>query len=140
MKQDMKVRLVYICAVIIVIVLGLSSRAFTDHLPLFISRHAGDALWGSMVYLGFRFLLTKHTRSLSLLLGLLFSFAIEFSQLYQGEWINGVRSTVAGGLILGQGFLWIDLIRYAAGIGITYGLESLIMRNQSSTKRGSDKG
>ncbi|WP_307591950.1 ribosomal maturation YjgA family protein [Paenibacillus wynnii] len=116
----MKLKLGYIGVVLLVIALGISSRVFADKLPLFISSHAGDALWGSMVYLGFRVLLTKHKLLLSWGLGLYFSYAIECSQLYQGAWINSVRSTVMGGLILGKGFLWIDLIRYFAGIGIAF--------------------
>lgn len=127
MKKDIKVRLIYISAALVVIVLGISSRAFTDQLPLFISSHAGDALWGSMVYLGFRVLLTRHKLFLPLILSLIVSFGIEFSQLYQEDWINGIRSSLLGGLILGKGFLWIDLIRYSAGIGITFVLDGLCL-------------
>ncbi|MCL6606082.1 MAG: DUF2809 domain-containing protein [Paenibacillus sp.] len=125
MKKDIKVKLIYISAVLVVIVLGISSRAYTDQLPLFISSHAGDALWGSMVYLGFRLLLTRQRLLLSLVLSLIVSFGIEFSQLYQEDWINGIRSSLLGGVILGKGFLWIDLIRYSAGIGITFILDGL---------------
>ena len=32
---------------------------------------------------------------------LLFSYAIEFSQLYLAEWINALRHTASGGLVLG---------------------------------------
>ncbi|WP_379134752.1 DUF2809 domain-containing protein [Paenibacillus sp. sgz500958] len=32
------------------------------------------------------------------------------------EWINSIRATFPGGLILGHGFLWSDLLRYAVGI------------------------
>lgn len=48
-------------------------------------------------------------------------FLIEISQLYQAEWINEIRRTRLGGLILGFGFLWRDLISYIAGgmVGMT---------------------
>ncbi|KGE16550.1 hypothetical protein PWYN_17685 [Paenibacillus wynnii] len=134
--KNMKLKLGYIGVILLVIALGISSRVFSDKLPLFISSHAGDALWGSMVYLGFRVLLNKHKLRLSLVLGLLFSYAIECSQLYQGEWINGVRSTVLGGLILGKGFLWIDLIRYFTGIGMAFALDYFIL---NSTKTDIDR-
>ena len=117
----------YAIALLIVVLLGLGSRKFPDEIPLFLSRHAGDALWGSMVYLGFRLLLTQHRRILSLGLSLLFSFGIEFSQLYQAEWINGIRDTLLGSLILGSGFLWVDLIRYTAGIAIVSIIEYFIL-------------
>ncbi|MCQ6560445.1 DUF2809 domain-containing protein [Paenibacillus mendelii] len=34
-----------------------------------------------------------------------------------------MRATVIGALILGKGFLAVDLVRYAAGIGAAYGLD-----------------
>lgn len=36
--------------------------------------------------------------------------------MYQAEWINQLRGTQLGSLILGKGFLIVDLIRYAIGI------------------------
>lgn len=115
--------IVYICIFLTVIVLGIGSRAFADQLPLFVSRHFGDALWGSMVYFGFRVLFTEQKKLHSLILSLIFSFGIEFSQLYQEVWMNSLRSTLVGGLILGKGFLWIDLLRYTVGIGLSYVLD-----------------
>ena len=124
----------YAIAILIVVLLGLGSRRYPDEIPLFLSRNAGDALWGSMVYLGFRLLLTKHRRICSLSLSLLFSFGIEFSQLYQAEWIRGIRDTLLGSLVLGSGFLWVDLIRYTAGIGIAFSIEYFVL-NRLPKKR-----
>ncbi|MEK5236613.1 DUF2809 domain-containing protein [Paenibacillus sp. FSL L8-0470] len=101
-------------------VLGFGSRAFADQLPLFISRHFGDALWAAMIYFAFRVLLTRQQRWISVVLSFGFSFGIEFSQLYQEIWISELRATLLGGLILGKGFLWVDLIRYSAGILFSY--------------------
>jgi hypothetical protein len=56
-------------------------------------------------------------------LAMKFSYVIEFSQLYQSDWINTLRDTTLGGLILGYGFLWSDLLCYAAGIFIGACLE-----------------
>ncbi|WP_339290473.1 DUF2809 domain-containing protein [Paenibacillus sp. FSL E2-0201] len=119
----LKERLFYGCICLIVIALGLSSRVFSEHLPLFVSRHFGDALWGSMVYFMFRVLLVNRKLWIAFMWSLMFSFGIEFSQLYQAEWINSIRATVLGGLILGKGFLWVDLVRYGVGIILSYGLD-----------------
>jgi hypothetical protein len=121
-------RLVYICVCFIVIVLGLSSRAFADQLPRFVSLHFGDALWGSMIYFMFRILLVRRKLWIALVWSLVFSFGIECSQLYQEDWINSIRSTVLGGLILGKGFLWLDLVRYTVGIMLVYGLDQYFSR------------
>lgn len=112
----LKNRIVYIFIFLFVIILGISSRAFSDVLPVFVSRHFGDALWASMVYFGCRILFLKKGLFVSVVLSVVFSYGIEFSQLYQAEWINSLRSTMLGALILGKGFLSIDLIRYVIGI------------------------
>lgn len=113
---NLKNRIIYIVIFVVVIILGLSSRVFSDHLPLFISNHFGDALWASMVYFGCRILFRNKGLFVSVVLSLLFSYSIEFSQLYQADWINDLRSTLLGALILGKGFLSMDLIRYGIGI------------------------
>lgn len=126
----LKTRQIYITVCVVVIVLGISSRAFSDQLPLFVSSHFGDALWASMVYFMFRVLLVKQKLWLSLVLSLIFSFGIEFSQLYQAEWINGIRATLLGGLILGKGFLWIDLVRYTVGIMLSCGMDQFFNKKK----------
>jgi len=109
-------RLGYCVAVMLTILLGLASRKFGDYLPLVVADNAGDALWAMMVYFGFRFLLVQKGLVYSILFSLLFSFGIEFSQLYQAEWIHDIRSTTFGALVLGQGFLLVDLVRYTVGV------------------------
>jgi hypothetical protein len=103
-------------AILTTIILGLSSRKFSDLLPAFIAQNAGDVLWAMMVYFGFRFLLVCKSLGTALTLSFLFSYIVEFSQLYQSDWINQMRGTVLGALILGKGYLTVDLIRYGAGI------------------------
>lgn len=44
------------------------------------------------------------------------AYAVECSQLYRAPWIDAVRSTTAGALLLGQSFLWSDLVSYAVGV------------------------
>ena len=109
-------RFMYFIAIFLCIILGLSSRMYSSNLPPFIAQNAGDALWAMMVYFGFRFLLVQKSMRIAITLSLLFSFGIEFSQLYQSDWINQIRNTTIGALILGKGFLLIDLVRYTIGI------------------------
>ncbi|MCM3691378.1 DUF2809 domain-containing protein [Neobacillus niacini] len=106
----------YFAAVVISILLGLASRKFSHLLFPFLAENAGDVLWAMMVYFGFRFLLLNKRMLPAIFLSFLFSFGIEFSQLYQEDWINQIRSTLLGALILGRGFLTVDLIRYTFGI------------------------
>lgn len=109
-------RFSYLFAILVAIFLGLASRKWGHVLPSFLAENAGDALWAMMVYFGFRFLMTGRSLFLAIFLAFLTSFSIEFSQLYQAEWINHIRHTTLGGLVLGKGFLFVDLIRYSIGI------------------------
>lgn len=112
----MKNRIRYFIITIMIMFMGLLSRKFMFIFPRNIASFVGDMLWAMMVYFGFRFLFPKLNITKSLVLAFLFSFSIEISQLYQAEWINNIRNTIIGGLILGHGFLFEDLISYSIGI------------------------
>jgi hypothetical protein len=58
-------------------------------------------------------------------LAMLFSVAIDLIQLYHAPWLDSIRQTTLGGLILGFGFLWIDLMCYVVGVGIGALIESI---------------
>ncbi|GAA5479373.1 hypothetical protein Hhel01_02890 [Haloferula helveola] len=71
-----------------------------------------------MIYWGFAFLFPRvAVRWIAIAAGS-FCLAIELSQLSSHPFLVDARSTRIGALILGHGFLWIDLLRYAAGIGL----------------------
>ena len=100
------------------IVLGLASRRFSAALPDVVRLYAGDALWAATVYLAAA-VMWPRARIVHLAIGaLVFSFAIETSQLYHAPWIDGVRRMRAGALVLGFGFLWSDIACYAAGVAL----------------------
>lgn len=120
-------RIGYLVAVVLTILFGLASRKFSQLLPVFVAENAGDALWAMMVYFGFRFLIIRRSLRTAIILSLLFSYSIEFSQLYQASWINNLRSTLLGSLILGKGFLTVDLFRYAAGIILATFLDRVML-------------
>lgn len=127
-------RKTYFLAVVITILLGLASRKFSHLLFSFLAENAGDVLWAMMVYFGFRFLFLKKSMLTAIILSFLFSFGIEFSQLYQEEWINQIRGTLLGALIVGKGFLAVDLIRYTVGIVISSSLDSVTIIKKQKNK------
>ncbi|MEH7744624.1 DUF2809 domain-containing protein [Neobacillus drentensis] len=117
----------YVIAVILTILFGLASRKFSQLLPIFVAENAGDLFWAMMVYFGFRFLLVQKSLITAISLSFLFSYGIELSQLYQAEWINHLRGTLLGALILGKGFLTVDLIRYAIGITVAAVMDKMTL-------------
>lgn len=110
-------RLVYGVLLICVLGMGLLSRHyFTD--IVFVQRYAGDVLWALMVFVGFALLFTRWPTRVVALAAILFSYSIEISQLYHAPWIDGLRNTRLGGLVLGFSFLWSDLLCYSLGVAM----------------------
>ena len=110
--------------------LGLSVRRFSFYLPNWINFYFGDALWALMIFFIFGFVFrARETRCITLG-ALLFSYSIEISQLYHSQWIDSLRKTRIGGLVLGYGFLWSDLVSYTVGIGIGILIERFLIKRQ----------
>lgn len=108
-------RLLYLLLIILTVLAGLASRHFSSALPHWATLYLGDALWALMVFFGFAFLFKRKSSFWVAVATLLFSFAIEISQLYHAPWIDSIRHTRIGGLVLGFGFLWSDLLCYTVG-------------------------
>ncbi|MGZ3753722.1 MAG: ribosomal maturation YjgA family protein [Mucilaginibacter sp.] len=120
----LKSRLTWFIFIVITIVAGLLSRHFAG-IPLFI----GDMLWATMVYFIVRFLFVAKTVNWVVVASLVFCFCIEFSQLYKAPWINGLRHTLFGRLVLGETFLWGDLLSYTVGVGIAVLVELVVKKH-----------
>jgi hypothetical protein len=102
--------------IFIVICLGLISRRMTDYIPDIVDLFLGDSLWSLMIFLLVRLIFWKQSIKYVSVTSILFCFFIEFSQIYRSEWIDMIRRTTLGGLILGYGFLWSDLAAYLFGV------------------------
>ena len=125
----------YAAASITSIALGLASRRFAASLPDFVRLYAGDALWAATVYF-LAATLWPRARITSLAAGTLtFAFAIEASQLYHAPWIDGVRSTRLGAMVLGQGFLWSDLVCYTIGVIAAALVDQAMSRRHADRER-----
>ncbi|MGF6357218.1 hypothetical protein ABIE27_005168 [Paenibacillus sp. 4624] len=122
-----KNRWVYFIAVIITMAAGLASRTYGAVLPYWVYEHFGDALWAGMIYFGVRMVFIHLSRARAVWISVMFSWGVEFSQMIQVPWLNELRSTLWGALILGRGFLVIDLIRYLIGILCVYLIDRFIL-------------
>ena len=120
--------------------LGLVSRS--RFIPQAIYPYLGDMLYALMIYFIVGFLWREASSFKVAALCVLVCFSIELSQLYQAEWINGIRSTRLGGLVLGFGFLWSDLLCYSIGTLVGVGLEHVFQKrsDRSSLLLPSDSG
>lgn len=125
-------RLLYLILIIIVIILGLLSRKI-ENLPEIISLYSGDILWALMVFLIISFIFNKKSTIFTISWAIIFSYSIEISQLYHAPWIDAIRNTTLGSLILGFGFLWSDLVCYT--IGILIGIVIDVIINKTNIRR-----
>lgn len=103
---------------IAVIALGLASRKYPFLFPALLGKYPGDALWALMVLVGCAFLRPRASTGRLAAAALAVSFLVEFSQLYQAPWINAIRHTTMGHLVLGSTFSWLDMAAYAVGVAI----------------------
>jgi hypothetical protein len=123
-------RYIYSLLLIATIAVGLASRHFSGILPHWVQLYLGDTLWALMVFLLFGFVFSKKRTLWVAVAALTFSYGIEISQLYHASWIDALRAYPLGGLILGFGFLWSDLVCYTLGVGGGYVLEKVLFKQQ----------
>ena len=123
-------RLRYACATILTVILGLLIRSRWMPRPNFVAEFGGDTLWALMVFWIAGFLFPTISTARAALIAGGFSALIEFSQLLHTTWLDALRANRFARLVLGQGFLWSDLVCYATGIAIGVLLELALRARQ----------
>lgn len=111
----------------IIMILGLASRKFSEPTS-WVFLYFGDVLWATMFYFIFRFLFIRKPLLTNALIAITWCYAIEFSQLYKSDWINALRATTMGALVLGSGFLWTDLVCYIIGVGLGLAIDRSLQK------------
>lgn len=113
-----KRRILYIVFALLTIVLGLASRKYGQALPTWLATYSGDTLWALAIFFVWSAIVPARPLLRRALVALSIACVVEVSQLYQAPWINDIRQTTLGSLVLGHGFLWSDLVCYVAGVGL----------------------
>lgn len=110
------------------VVLGLSTRSAPHLFPEVIARYGGDALWAALVV----WLCALWRRSAAphavAMMAFAISVAVESSQLSRAPWLEAIRATPVGALVLGQGFLWSDILCYLTGVACALALDAFLVR------------
>jgi hypothetical protein len=109
--------------VIVTIALGLASRRYAAFLPSWLAKNAGDALYATMMFWATGFLLPRASIARVAALATLVCFTIEATQLYHAPWIDAIRATRPGALVLGSGFHALDLLCYVVGVALAAAIE-----------------
>ena len=132
-KGNGRSRAALLALIVLVIVAGLASRRFAFVVPKFLGKYPGDSLWALMVYLGWSFLRPRSPPWVLAIYAFGTSCLVEISQLYQAPWLNELRATAAGHLVLGSAFSWWDISAYAIGVGLGVALDRLLFHRQRFT-------
>ena len=111
-----RTRIIFFLCAAAVTVVGLASRRYQAVLPVFVGEYSGDTLWALMMFLLVSTLFAGRTVMSRAGISLVLACLVEISQLYHAPWIDSIRNTTLGGLVLGFGFLWTDLACYTVGI------------------------
>jgi len=119
-------RILYFFLIIATIGLGLVSRA--DFIPKLIYPFFGDILYSLMIFFIIGFIFTDFSSLKIALISIGICYIIELSQFYEANWIVEIRNNKLGGLLLGYGFLWSDLISYLVGGAIGFSIEFFIIK------------
>lgn len=121
-------RTLYLVLTLVIVAIGLASRKYPSIFPDAFGKFPGDALWALMVFTGWGMITPRRSTAALALTALLCAYADELSQLYQAPWINAIRATTAGHLVLGSTFSWGDMIAYTIGIAFGCGIETVVYR------------
>jgi hypothetical protein len=127
-------RLIYAAAIVLVIAAGLLLRSHLLPFPKFFIKYGGDALWALMVFLGFGCVFHRSSTARIAFAAVCFAWTVEFSQLYHAPWIDAIRSTLPGRLVLGSSFNSPDLIAYVIGIAIGVFAEGVCLHRPQETR------
>jgi len=111
-----KRRLIYFVLYLLIVPIGYATRKLPHLFHPFIAEFGGDTLWAAMFVFLFRAIWPKPALWKIALYTYLFTVAIEISQLYHAVWIDKIRATFLGKMLLGSGFLWSDLLCYLTGV------------------------
>ena len=126
-RQTNRNRFTYALLALLTIGVGLASRRFSDLLPPWLAKNAGDVLYAVMVYwlLGLCFPRLPPART-ALAAGC-FCFAIEFLKFLNAPWLVAARHNRFGMLVFGSGFHVSNLVCYALGVVIALLIERVLL-------------
>ena len=113
--------------------LAIATRTHASWFPPFIAEYGGDTIWAGMFLFFLRIFFGKTSLWKLALINVGLGVADEALQLYHAPWIESIRHTRIGGLMLGFGFLWSDIICYAVGTLLAYSIVVLIERGLKVT-------
>lgn len=114
-SANTKKRILYGTLFIFLTWLALATRQHQSWFCPLLVQYGGDTIWAAMFLFFLRmFFLCINIAKLAAI-NFLLGVADETLQLYHAPWIEAIRHTKVGGLMLGFGFMWSDILCYFIG-------------------------
>ena len=88
----------------------------------------GDALWAAMIVWIVSAIAPRASLLFRAAVAYAFCMVIEISQRYHYSWLDAIRATAAGHLVLGSGFDPRDFAAYALGVAFAAVLDRALVR------------
>ena len=123
MRSGSHARRTYSALALCTIVVGLVVHWYGTVLPAATRDVIGDALWAMMIVWLIGAAVPQKPIVARAVVALVICWIVEFSQAYHQQFLDNVRSTAIGQLVLGSGFDVRDLGAYALGVAAALGLE-----------------
>ncbi len=118
-------RLALAIATIVVIAVGLATRLPGIEWSPVVGKYLGSVLWGAMVYCLVGLLRPGWQTIALMLVASCIAVGVEVSQLWHTPWLDALRQTRLGVLLIGRYFAWADILAYLAGIAAAAGVDRL---------------
>jgi len=128
----------YVLAALATVMLGLTSRTGHNLFPQALGKYPGDVFWALLVFLILAIVKPAWSTRRLAILAFGISCLDEVSQLYQAPWINSIRATAFGHIVLGSSFSWLDILAYAVGIGLGVCIDFLLFSTSHKATRPMD--
>ncbi len=136
MTSDRTTRLLCALGLGIVIPLGLGSKVYTGWGQAWVDGYSGDILF-ELAWIFFIACLRPRISAWKLSLWVFgLTSVVEALQLWQPAWLQAIRATLPGKLLLGSQFVWADFLYYAIGCVLGWGL-LVTFQNWGRTSRRS---
>ena len=118
----------YLALALVTVVAGLLVRFAPLGLPWFVMKYGGSTLWAAMIYWTLAIVWPKGR---PLRLGWVaggIALLAELQRLYDAAWLDALRASLPGVLLLGRYFSLWDIVAYWLAIAVVALLDGLVIR------------
>ena len=135
-----RTRWITLLLLVVVTLLGLGFRAYRGPLQNVVNHYGPASVCYAVFFiLLIFFLFPRPAAILPIAIGVLvWTCLVEFSQLWHPPWLESIRATVAGRLLLGNSFSWWDFPAYPLGCFVGWSLCRLVVNSQQAAIREAD--